>query len=95
MARNVLSQKLRFDLWNLVKEKYQELGITDGEFAKYATSTLGDTINENHVWGARTGLEIPPTIPKGNPKLEARVARIEGALLALYAQLGWMPPKEK
>lgn len=92
MTRSMLSPKGKFLLTKLVQEEYAAHAVNDGEFAKYATSTLGCAVNANHVWGVRTAFDIPATKPRGKVRLsyaalEKRVKALEDRL-DIYMQGG-------
>lgn len=85
MARNVLSQKERFALTNLVKDQYVNAAVTDGAFAKWASDSLGFEVNASHVLAARNVLDISSTkfAPVVPEKMVERVALLEKRLAAL------------
>lgn len=96
MARNVLSQKQRFQLTNYVQENYEKFALSDRIFAEEATKNLGFEVNANHVDAARDVLEIPATkMVKAAPVLliervellEKRLARAEELLNQLAAKI--------
>jgi hypothetical protein len=96
--RSVLTGKERFNLWNLVAKEYEAAKLPDPDFAKLAAARLGFPVTPGHIGSARHGLGVKATMARNAPMnptgLNARVTAIEKALLALYTQLGWIPPKE-
>lgn len=89
----------QFRLFKHIEANYTKSGDNDCVFAKAATIELGFQVNDRHVWGARQSLGIEPNNKKfglrPNKDLAKRVEKIETALMALYAQLGWYPPKDQ
>jgi hypothetical protein len=96
--RTVLNAMQRYTLWGLIQKEYEAAKLPDPNFAKLATSRLGFKVTPGHVGAGRTALKINATMSRNSPMnptgLNARVTAIEKALLALYTQLGWIPPKE-
>lgn len=102
MSKNVLSSKQRFAFWNFVQAEFTKSGMTNVDFAKHASDTLGFVTTKAHLEAALNGLEIPTnSAAEANPALlrrleaaEAALALHEKAFEGLYRHLGWRPAKE-
>lgn len=93
MARNpkFLTLTTSYKLMKLIEEQYTQKNTNDAQFAVYASSILGETINTDHVRNRREDLGIPNNRQKNThnrsndalfeliKELEKRVAKLESA----------------
>lgn len=95
MSKRQLTGRERFALWNLVQAEYVKSGMNDTGFAALAQEKLGFVLNDNHIAGAREGLEIPNNLHAAKEMspaaLVARVQALEAAMKGLYRHLNWQP----
>ena len=79
----------RYKLTKLIEADYARLGITDGEFARVASDTLGFEINAGGVQFARESIGLISTrqVKRETEKftIEGRLDSVEKAILRLVA----------
>lgn len=83
IPRNHLNRIQNYQLMQLISAEFPSQGVSDDNFAIYASTKLGFTVNGRNVHGARNDLGIPPAVRKASTiaerleELENRIAKLE------------------
>lgn len=94
MSSRYLSSVEFFKFAQLLQDEFAAKGMTDPEFAKYASEKLGFDVNKDHVGNTRRDFGIPSaraiaaatkpeTIADRLGVLERKVAALEAVVFAL------------
>jgi hypothetical protein len=84
--RNVMNTAERYEVMTIVRQWYQEKGMTDSEFARWVSSMMGFKIAPSTIKSYREVFGIEPIKSASVSDLRARIAELEAELAALAAK---------
>lgn len=93
-----LSPLERYSFMDLIKNEYASKGLSDPEFARYASEKLGIPISSATVGDHRKMLNIPPSYratggPSSNAAISELLENLEARLGRIEAELGILPKR--